>query len=86
MKKGLLHAILASTLWATVNSFIKQELGYDFTPMNFSETRFPTVEIILFAYTRHKGIWQESVSIPLSYPSRSTLVTARASESSSNAI
>ena len=51
MKKGLLHAILASTLWATVNSFIKQELGYDFTPMNFSETRFPTVEIILFAYT-----------------------------------
>ncbi|WP_287636320.1 hypothetical protein, partial [Bacteroides sp.] len=37
-----------------------QELGYDFTPMNFSETRFPTVEIILFAYTRHKGIWQES--------------------------
>ena len=60
MKKGLLHAILASTLWATVNSFIKQELGYDFTPMNFSETRFPTVDIILFAYTRHKGIWQES--------------------------
>lgn len=60
MKKGLLHAILASTLWATVNSFIKQELGYDFTPMNFSETRFPTVEIILFAYTRYKGIWQES--------------------------
>lgn len=36
MKKGLLHAILASTLWATVNSFIKQELSYDFTPMNFS--------------------------------------------------
>lgn len=56
MKKGLLHAILASTLWATVNSFIKQELSYDFTPMNFSETRFATVGIILFAYTRYKGI------------------------------
>ena len=60
MKKGLLHAILASTLWATVNSFIKQELSYDFTPMNFSGIHFSTVEIILFAYTRHKGIWQES--------------------------
>ena len=56
MKKGLLHTILASTLWATVNSFIKQELGYDFTPMNFSETRFATVGIILFAYTRYEGI------------------------------
>lgn len=47
MKKGLLHAILASTLWATVNSFIKQELSYDFTPMNFSGIHFATVEIIL---------------------------------------
>ena len=56
MKKGLLHAILASTLWATVNSFIKQELSYDFTPMNFSGIHFATVEIILFAYTRYKGI------------------------------
>ena len=56
MKKGLLHAILASTIWATVNSFIKQELSYDFTPMNFSGIHFATVEIILFAYTRYKGI------------------------------
>ena len=56
MKKGLLHAILASTLWATVNSFIKQELSYDFTPMKFSGIHFATVEIILFAYTRYKGI------------------------------
>ena len=56
MKKGLLHAILASTLWATVNSFIKQGLSNDVTPMNFSETRFATVGVILFAYTRYKGI------------------------------
>ena len=56
MKKGLLHTILASTLWATVNSFIKQGLSNDATPMNFSETRFATVGIILFAYTRYEGI------------------------------
>ena len=56
MKKGLLHTILASTLWAIVNSLIKQGLSNDATPMNFSETRFATVGIILFAYTRYKGI------------------------------
>ena len=56
MKKGLLHAILASTLWAIVNSLIKQGLSNDVTPMNFSETRFATVGVILFAYTRYKGI------------------------------
>ena len=53
MKKGLLHAILASTLWAIVNSLIKQGLSNDVTPMNFSETRFATVGVILFAYTRY---------------------------------
>ena len=51
MKKGLLHAILASTLWATVNSFIKQELSYDFTPMNFSGIHFATVEIFATFFT-----------------------------------
>ena len=45
MKKGLLHTILASTLWAIVNSLIKQGLSNDVTPMNFSETRFATVEL-----------------------------------------
>ena len=59
MKKGLFYAILASILWAIVNPFIKQGLSYDFTPMNFSETRFATVGIILFAYTWHKGMWRE---------------------------
>lgn len=59
MKKGLLYAILASTLWAIVNPFIKQGLSYDFTPMNFAGLRFTTVGIILFAYTWHKGMWKE---------------------------
>lgn len=59
MKKGLFYAILASTLWAIVNPFIKQGLSYDFTPMNFAGIRFTTVGIILFAYTWHKGMWQE---------------------------
>ena len=59
MKKGLFHAILASVLWAIVNPFIKQGLSYDFTPMNFAGLRFTTVGIILFAYTWHKGMWQE---------------------------
>lgn len=59
MKKGLLYAILASTLWAVVNPFIKQGLSYDFTPMNFAGIRFISVGIILFAYTWHKGMWQE---------------------------
>lgn len=59
MKKGLFYAILASVLWAIVNPFIKQGLSYDFTPMNFAGLRFTTVGIILFAYTWHKGMWQE---------------------------
>ena len=59
MKKGLFYAILASTLWAIVNPFIKQGLSYDFSPMNFAGIRFTTVGIILFAYTWHKGMWQE---------------------------
>lgn len=59
MKKGLLYAILASTLWAIVNPFIKQGLSYDLTPMNFAGIRFFSVGIILFAYTWHKGMWQE---------------------------
>ena len=59
MKKGLFYAILASVLWAIVNLFIKQGLSYDFTPMNFAGLRFTTVGIILFAYTWHKGMWQE---------------------------
>lgn len=59
MKKGLLYAILASTLWAIVNPFIKQGLSYDFTPMNFAGIRFISVGLILFAYTWHKGMWQE---------------------------
>ena len=56
MKKGLLHTILALPYGHIVNSFIKQGLSNDATPMNFSETRFATVGIILFAYTRYKGI------------------------------
>ena len=56
MKKGLFYAILAFILWAIVNPFIKQGLSYDFTPMNFAGIRFTTVGIILFAYTRYKGI------------------------------
>lgn len=59
MKKGLLYAILASILWAVVNPFIKQGLSYDFTPMNFAGIRFTTVGILLFAYTWHKGMWNE---------------------------
>lgn len=59
MKKGLLYAILASILWAIVNPFIKQGLSYDFTPMNFAGIRFISVGILLFAYTWHKGMWQE---------------------------
>lgn len=59
MKKGLLYAILASVLWAIVNPFIKQGLSYDFTPMNFAGIRFTSVGILLFAYTWHKGMWQE---------------------------
>lgn len=59
MKKGLFYAILASTLWAIVNPFIKQGLSYDFTPMNFAGLRFTVVGIILFAYTWHKGMWKE---------------------------
>lgn len=59
MKKGLFYAILASTLWAIVNPFIKQGLSYDFSPMNFAGIRFTTVGVILFAYTWHKGMWQE---------------------------
>ena len=45
MKKGLLHAILASTLWATVNSFIKQELSYDFTPMISPDSTLPLLKL-----------------------------------------
>ena len=59
MKKGLLYAILASVLWAIVNPFIKQGLSYDFTPMNFAGLRFTSVGVLLFAYTWHKGMWQE---------------------------
>lgn len=59
MKKGLLYAILASVLWAIVNPFIKQGLSYDFTPMNFAGIRFTSVGILLFAYTWHKGMWEE---------------------------
>lgn len=59
MKKGIFYAILASTLWAIVNPFIKQGLSYDFTPMNFAGLRFTVVGIILFAYTWHKGMWKE---------------------------
>lgn len=59
MKKGLLYAILASILWAIVNPFIKQGPSYDFTPMNFAGIRFISVGILLFAYTWHKGMWQE---------------------------
>lgn len=59
MKRGLFYAILASVLWAIVNPFIKQGLSYDFTPMNFAGIRFTTVGILLFAYTWHKGMWQE---------------------------
>ena len=59
MKKGLLYAIFASILWAIVNPFIKQGLSYDFTPMNFAGIRFTSVGILLFAYTWHKGMWQE---------------------------
>ena len=61
MKKGILYAILASVLWAVVNPFIKQGLGYGFTPMNFAGLRFTTVGIILFAYTWHSGMWREIV-------------------------
>ena len=70
MKKGLFYAILASVLWAIVNPFIKQGLSYDFTPMNFAGLRFTTVGIILFAYTWHKGMWQEiqqTISEPGAY-------------------
>lgn len=59
MKKGLIYAILASVLWAIVNPFIKQGLSYDFTPMNFAGIRFISVGVILFAYTWHRGMWQE---------------------------
>ena len=70
MKKGLLYAILASVLWAIVNPFIKQGLSYDFTPMNFAGIRFTSVGILLFAYTWHKGMWEEikftdSFSLPV---------------------
>lgn len=58
-EKGLLYAILASVLWAIVNPFIKQGLSYDFTPMNFAGIRFTSVGILLFAYTWHKGMWEE---------------------------
>lgn len=59
MKKGILLAVLASILWAIVNPIIKQGLSYDFTPMNFAGLRFMSVGVILFAYTWHKGMWQE---------------------------
>lgn len=61
MKKSILLAVLASTLWAIVNPIIKQGLSYDFTPMNFAGLRFISVGIILFAYTWHKGMWAEIV-------------------------
>lgn len=59
MKKGLIYAILASTLWGIVNPFIKQGLSYDFTPMNFAGLRFTAVGVILFIYTWHRGMWTE---------------------------
>lgn len=59
MKKGILLAVFASVLWAIVNPFIKQGLGYDFTPMNFAGLRFTLVGIILLAYTWHRGMWRE---------------------------
>lgn len=61
MKKGILYAVLASVLWAIVNPFIKQGLGYGFTPMNFAGIRFIVVGVILLAYTWHRGMWDEIV-------------------------
>lgn len=61
MKKGILLAVFASILWAIVNPFIKQGLGYDFTPMNFAGLRFTLVGVILLLYTWHRGMWQEIV-------------------------
>lgn len=61
MKKGILYAVLASVLWAIVNPFIKQGLGYGFTPMNFAGIRFIVVGVILLAYTWHRGMWAEIV-------------------------
>ncbi len=61
MKKGILLAVLASTLWAIVNPIIKQGLSYDFTPMNFAGLRFMSVGVILLAYTWHRGMWAEIV-------------------------
>lgn len=61
MKKGILFALFASVLWAIVNPFIKQGLGYGFTPMNFAGIRFIVVGVILLAYTAHRGMWAEIV-------------------------
>lgn len=61
MKKGILFALFASVLWAIVNPFIKQGLGYGFTPMNFAGIRFIVVGVILLAYTAHRSMWAEIV-------------------------
>ena len=59
MKKGLIYAIIASSLWAIVNPFIKIGLSFDIPPMSFAGIRFTLVGVILFTYSWHKGMCRE---------------------------
>ncbi len=59
MKKGLIYAIIASSLWAIVNPFIKIGLSFDIPPMSFAGIRFTLVGVILFTYSWHKGMFRE---------------------------
>lgn len=59
MKKSLIYAIIASSLWAIVNPFIKIGLSYDMPPMNFAGLRFTLVGVVLFAYSWHRGMFRE---------------------------
>lgn len=59
MKKSLIYAIIASSLWAIVNPFIKIGMSYDMPPMNFAGLRFTLVGVVLFAYSWHRGMFRE---------------------------
>ena len=65
-KRTFARHIIASTLWAIVNSLIKQGLSNDVTPMNFSKPALPLLELFfsLIPGTRYMtGIISTSIII-----------------------